>query len=113
MLTQHYRMSNSKLRYLNLEFKPQGSPKIMGNTNAFLKSLAHLTVYTTRHSDIRDRLKVTPINGQKDTKKLTKERNKNGSSPLLSVGGIPLLKMRLGTTKAMTDRQRSSLDLEE
>jgi len=49
-------------------------------------------------------------------KKLTKERNKNGSSPLPSVGGIPLLnevKMRLGTTKAMTERQRLSLDSKE
>jgi len=46
-------------------------------------------------------------------KKLIKERNKNRSSPLPSVGGIPLLsevKMRLGTTKAMTETQRSSLD---
>ena len=37
----------------------------------------------------------------------------NGSSPLLSVGGIPSLskvKMRFGTTKAMTERERSSLD---
>jgi hypothetical protein len=40
------------------------------------------------------------------TKKLTKERKMNGSSPLLSVGGIPSLskvKMRFGTTKAMTE----------
>jgi len=46
-------------------------------------------------------------------KKRTKERNKNGSSPLPSVGGISSLsgvKMRFGTTKAMTERQRSSLD---
>jgi hypothetical protein len=49
-------------------------------------------------------------------KKLTEERKKNGSSLLPSVGGIPLLsevKMRLGTTKAMTQRQRSSLDSEK
>jgi len=49
-------------------------------------------------------------------KKLPKERNKKGSSLLPSVGGIPLLsevKMRLGTTKAMTQRQRSSLDLDK
>jgi len=46
----------------------------MGNTNAFLKSLAHLTIYTTRHSDIRDRLKVTPINGHKDSKKTDKRK---------------------------------------
>jgi len=46
-------------------------------------------------------------------KKLTKERNKNGGSPLPFVGGIPSLsevKMRFGTTKAMTERQSSSLD---
>jgi hypothetical protein len=52
--------------------------------------------------------------GTRIPKKLTEERNKNGSSPLPSVAGIPLLnevKMRLGTTKAMTERQR--LDSEE